>query len=154
MFKKLIVLSVVAATVMLTGCSSVPVPLESKEIESITKTFPNPPSGKAGLYVYRGSNLIGRANTQLKVVLDGDSIGRTSENTYFYKVISPGQHKLDTQTTIGPSVPLVFNAEAGHNYFVKQDPNVSSYVIYGGTSITMVDEAEGEKGVLECEQAK
>jgi hypothetical protein len=62
---------------------------------------------------------------------------------------------LDTQTTVGQAAPVVFNAEAGHNYFVKQDTKTTNlYGLAGGTSIKMVSEEEGKKGVLECEQAK
>jgi len=131
------------------------IPLESSGTEAATKAFPNPPNGMAGLYVYRSSNRIGTYDRYLKVILDGNFIGGTVQNVYFYKVISPGQHRVDTQTTIGQAAPVVFNAEAGHNYFVKQDTKTTNlYGLAGGTSIKMVPDEEGKQGVLECRQAK
>ncbi len=154
MFKKVIVLSALAATVMLAGCAGA-IPMESKEVESATKTFQNPPNGMAGLYIYRGSNRFGTLDTPLKISLDTNIIGINLQNVYFYKAISPGPHRVDTQTTIGPADPVTFYAEAGHNYFIKQDTKVTNlYGLAGGTAIKMVDETEGKKGVLECEQAK
>jgi hypothetical protein len=154
MFKKTIVLSALAATILLTGCAHEVVPMESSETETLTKTFPAPPSGMAGLYIYRRNNLFGRVDLPLKVILDGDFVGNTLQNVYFYRVISPGNHRIDTQTTVGQAAPVIFKAEAGHTYFVKQDPNVTNYGVFGGTSIKMVDSDEGKKEVLECDQAK
>ena len=141
---------VVGAGVLLavmTGCASVPMASEADDIAA--KTFAPPPADKAGVYIYRNSNF----GSALKktVFIDGEPIGETGPMTYFYTLLEPGEHQIATQSEFGEN-DIVMNAEAGKNHYVRQ--YIKMGVIVGGSGLELVDEYEGQAGVLKCKRAE
>jgi len=144
---RLALIALVVCLAVLSGCASVP--MATKEQDTAGKTFAQPPTDKAGLYVFRDS-FFGAA-LRKAVSIDGSVIGTTAKNTYFYKVIDPGSHTLSTESEFGDN-SIDFDADAGKNYYARQYIKMGVFV--GGSGIEMVSEEEGKKGVLACERAE
>lgn len=135
-----------AALIAITGCASTP--MASKEQDAASKTFKAPSPDMAGIYIYRNSSL-GKA--LLKTVsIDKNIIGSTAANTFFHRETSPGEHTLATQSEFSDN-QLQINTEAGKNYFIHQYIKLGVFV--GGANLESVTDAEGQKGVLECNEA-
>lgn len=145
--KKTVMCAAVLAIALLQGCASVP--MESPEKDRELKAFPNPPQGQAGLYIFRDSSL----GTALKktVSIDGKPVGETAINTYLYRVITPGEHQLSTESEFSDNL-LVLKAEPDQNYYVRQYIKMGLFV--GGANLEQVSTAEGQKGVAETELAR
>jgi hypothetical protein len=137
MFKKIVLLSLMAGAAFLTGCASVP--MASLEQDAQTKTFSVKP-GKANIYVYRNESM--GAAIKMDVSLDGKPVGQTAAKTFFALEVAPGKHTLQ-----GDSV-LDLTAQAGKNYFVWQE--VKMGILVAGNKLQLVDEATGKAGVAEC----
>ncbi len=146
MLKKLIASSALLASLVLTGCSSVP--MAPAEQDSAMKQFTAPAADKAGLYIYRNS-FAGKA-LKKSVSLDGKVLGETANKVYFYKEITPGQHVISTESEFSDNA-LTFQAEGGKNYFVRQFIKMGVFV--GGAGVEMVDDATGMKGVRDSKLA-
>ena len=147
MFKKVLIGAAIIAVSLVSGCASVP--MASKEQDAARKTFSQPPADKAGLYVFRNT-FVGQA-LKKTVYIDSAVIGETANKTFFYKEITPGDHKLSTESEFSDNV-ITFRADGGKNYFVEQ--HIKMGVFVGGASLTMVPEEEGKRKVLECGLAK
>lgn len=132
---------------VLTGCASVPMADEADD--AAAKTFAPPPADKAGVYIYRNSSFGGALKKT--VFVDGESIGETGPKTYFYTLLEPGERKLSTQSEFGEN-DLVLQAQAGKNHYVRQ--YIKMGVIVGGAGLELVDEEEGQAGVLDCKRAQ
>lgn len=144
---KLSVLFMVIGIVTLTGCASVP--MASEEKDTLSKTFAEPTSDKAGLYVFRNSL---KGQTVLKAVfLDGIEIGETTNKVYFHMKIIPGSHKLSTKSGFSDDT-VTFQAEGGKNYFARH--YIKLGILAGAAGIEMVNEEKGKKQVLQCKQAE
>ena len=141
------VLILAASLVALGGCASVPMATHEQDAES--KTFPVPPADKAGVYVYRNS-FLGKS-LKKTVSVDGISIGKLANETYFYKIIAPGKHTLSTESEFGDN-SIVFQADSGKNYFARQYMKMG--VLIGGSGIEMVSEDQGKKEVLDSNEAQ
>ncbi|WP_027909480.1 DUF2846 domain-containing protein [Pseudomonas sp. URMO17WK12:I4] len=146
MLKKLMLGSALLASLVLTGCSSVP--MAPAEQDASMKQFSAPAADKAGLYIYRNS-FTGKT-LKKSVSLDGKVLGETANKVYFYKEITPGQHVLSTESEFGENA-VTFQAQAGKNYFARQ--YIKMGVLVGGAGIEMVDDAEGMKGVRDSKLA-
>jgi len=133
--------------IVLTGCASVP--MAPKEQDVASKTFSAPSANMASVYIYRNS-FAGKA---LKKTLSIDSvaIGKTANQVYFHKEVTPGEHTLATESEFGDNF-LKFNAEAGKNYFFQQYIKMGVFV--GGSGLKAVTEEEGKQNVLQCGEAK
>jgi hypothetical protein len=131
----------------LSGCASVP--MAPKETDAAAKTFAAPPADKSALYVFRNS-FVGKALKRM-VSVDGQPLGQTANQVYFYKEIAPGEHVISTESEFGDNT-VTFQAVAGKNYFARQYIKMGVFV--GGAGIEMVSEEEGMKEVLQCELAQ
>ncbi len=147
MFKQFMMSAAALSFAVLTGCASVP--MESSEKDQALKTFAAPPQDQAGLYIFRDS-LLGAA-LKKTVKIDGEVIGETGPNTYFYRLITPGQHTLATESEFSDNM-LQLNAEAGKNHYVRQSIKLGVFV--GGAKLTEVSESEGQKGVQSTKLAQ
>jgi hypothetical protein len=147
MFKKAIFGVLLISVTLLIGCATVP--MAPVEQDSALKAFSLPAADKAGLYVYRTSG-VGAALTK-KVFVDGELLGETAQNTFFYKEITPGQHQISTQSEFSDN-SITFQAEGGKNYFARQYIKMGVFV--GGANLEMVSEQEGMEEVLKCGLAK
>jgi len=144
---KKMMFAAVLGVALLSGCASVP--MESFEKDQALKAFPTPPQDQAGLYIFRDSSLGPALKKTVKV--DGEVIGETAINTYFYRTITPGEHVLATESEFGENT-LNLNAEAGKNHFVRQ--YIKFGVFVGGANLEQVSEAEGRKGVSQTSLAQ
>lgn len=132
---------------LLSGCASVP--MGSTESDAKAKTFSEPSSGTAGLYIYRNS-VVGQALTK-SLSIDGKSIGKSANKVYFYKEVLPGNHTIATESEFSDNT-LEIAVEAGKLYFIRQYIKLGVFV--GGANLEVVSEDVGRKDVLECSIAQ
>lgn len=147
MLKKIIISITVLASIYLTGCASVP--MAPADTDKAKKEFTPPTEGKSGLYIYRNSSFGGALKKTISV--DGEIIGESAPNTYFYKELIPGKHELSTESEFSDN-KLLIDVQSGINYFVQQYIKFGAFV--GGAGLKLVAEDEGRKGVLECKLAQ
>lgn len=147
MFKHIMMSAAALGFAILTGCASVP--MESPEKDQAYKAFPTPPQDQAGLYIFRDSML--GAALKKTVKIDGEVIGETAANTYFYRPIKPGLHTLATESEFSDNL-LELNAQPGKNHYVRQSIKMGLFV--GGAKLTEVSESEGQKAVASTELAR
>ncbi len=143
MYRNVIAGLLLLATLVVSGCASVP--MGSNDADQALKQFPTPPQEKAGLYVYRDS-FMGKA-LKKSVSLDGQLLGETANGVYFYEVIEPGEHSLSTESEFSDN-SIDFMADAGENYFVEQYIKMGVFV--GGAGLNMVEKTKGMEAVREC----
>lgn len=141
MFKHLMKSAVALSFAVMTGCASVP--MESPEQDQAHKAFTVPAQDQAGLYIFRDSSL--GASLKKTVKINGEPIGETAANTYFYRTVSPGPLVLATESEFSDNT-LELNAQGGKNHFVRQSIKMGLFV--GGAKLTEVSEEEGRKAVL------
>ncbi len=138
--QKKLMMTAALAVALLSGCASVP--MESPEKNQQLKAFPTPPQDQSGLYIFRDSML--GASLKKTVSVDGQVIGETAPKTYFYRLLTPGQHVLSTESEFGDN-SLDLTTEGGKNYYVRQ--YIKMGVLAGGANLEQVSEADGKKGV-------
>lgn len=143
--KKLIAAVVLGAS--LSGCSLVPLAEASRDAE--LKTFPVAP-GTAGLYIYR-NDAVG-ALVRVDVKLNGAPLGRTATQTYLYRELAPGKHKIESVSENDETLEV--DAKAGTLVFVRQDLTLGTFPMFPGTKLQLVSEEEGKKSVLESRLVK
>ena len=97
----------------LAGCASVP--MATPELDAQAKKFSSP-DDMAAVYLYRRGTYA--ADLVIPVGMDGQFMGRTAVDSYFYWKVTPGHHTIIT----GGYAPKVFNVdlEAGKNYFLNR----------------------------------
>jgi hypothetical protein len=147
MFKKAAFGLAILGLAMLTGCASVP--MESAENDATAKAFPAPAQNQSGLYIVRDSSLGSALKKTIKI--DGEYVGESAPHTYFYRLITPGEHTLATQSEFSDNL-LVLKAAPGKNHFVRQSIKMGLFV--GGAKLTEISEDEGKKAILESKLAK
>ncbi|HCW94872.1 MAG TPA: hypothetical protein DHU88_03580 [Pseudomonas sp.] len=147
MFKHLMMSAAALGFAVMAGCASVP--MEAPEKDQAFKAFPTPPQDQAGVYIFRDSML--GAALKKTVKIDGQVIGETAPNTYFYRTVSPGPHLLATESEFSDNT-LELNAKAGQNHYVRQSIKMELFV--GGAKLTEVSDEEGRKGVLDTKLAQ
>jgi len=103
----------------------------------------------AGLYVYRNS-FVGQA-LKKNIYVDDVFLGESANKVYFYKQVTPGPHKLSTESEFSDN-SITFEAEARKNYFAEQYIKMGVFV--GGANLKMVSEEEGMKQVSQCRLAR
>lgn len=131
-------LTIVMATLVLTGCASVN--MASKEESDNAKRFDAPSVGKSGLYVYRNS-FAGKA-LKKDIWVDGECLGESASDVFFYKQVEGNkQHKIETESEFSPNALEVF-MEAGKNYFVRQFIKIGAFV--GGADLEQIPEEKAK----------
>ena len=138
--KTLIAAVVLGGSVM--GCSLVP--LADAPRDAQLKTFPVAPDS-AGLYIFR-NDAVG-ALVRVEVRLNGEPLGRTATQTYLYRQLAPGRHKIESVSENDETLEV--DAKAGTLLFVRQDLTLGTYPMFPTTRLQQVSEEEGRKGVLE-----
>lgn len=132
---------------VLSGCASVPMDTPAADAE--LKSFAAPPADQAGLYIYRDSAFGQGLKKTLKV--DGEVIGETANRTYFYRLVSPGNRVIATESEFSDnSINLV--AVAGQNHYVRQSIKMGIFV--GGAKLAVIPEATAQAHLQKCELAK
>lgn len=141
MSKQFLGLAAIVATLLASGCASVP--MASAERDSAAKSFATK-SGKANIYVYRNENF--GAAIKMPVVLDGKLVGDTAAKTYLVLEVPPGSHTLVSKGENDSVLPLT--ADSGKNYFVWQEIKMGMFA--ARSNLQLVDETTGQAGVNEC----
>jgi hypothetical protein len=132
------------ATGALAGCAAVP--MASLEADAAAKKFQAPP-GMANIYLYRNETF--GAAIAMTVSLNGKVMGRTGPQTYFLWEVPPGRHEIQSHTENTSRITI--DAQAGRNYYVWQEVKMGMW--QPGSLLQEMSEAEGRKGVLECQRA-
>lgn len=146
MFKKISLL--VLTSTLFVGCASVP--MESADRMNEVKAFPAPAAGNAGLYIYR-TGVLGAA-LKKDVWVDGDCIGQTAPDVFFYEQVKGGtKHTVSTESEFSPN-DLSVTTEAGKNYFVQQ--YIKMGLIAGGAGLELIDAEKGKEVVSKLKMAK
>ena len=133
----------------LAGCASSP--MASKEQDAISKTFRAPSPSMAGVYIYR--NGIAGPSIKKIISIDGKTIGAIAPNTFYHREIPAGMHTVSTDSDFGEN-SISINVEAGKNYYIHHYIKLVSLSLTGAAGLEQVIETDGQKGVLECEEAR
>ncbi|MES2583252.1 MAG: DUF2846 domain-containing protein [Pseudomonadota bacterium] len=141
--KKLLAVAVLALN--LVGCATVT--MGDAKQDATLKTF-TAPKDKAGVYVFRNETM--GAAIKMDVAMDGQPLGQTAANTYLYKEVAPGKHtftsKAENEST------LEIDAKPGTLMYLWQEVKMG----FGSarSKLQLVDQAQGQKGVLESKLAE
>jgi hypothetical protein len=101
-------------------------------------------SGKANIYVYR--NEMFAFASKLPIAFDGKPIGDLGAKTYFFFVVSPGEHEVICNSENESKLKLT--VESDRNYFVWVEAKTGILTLR--SNLLNVDEAAGRRGVEEC----
>lgn len=105
---------------------------------------PEPPSGKALVYVIRPTIMGNKVQTKLGV--DGQWVGVNRGNNYFFVTLEPGEHYFCSQAENRSALAL--KVEAGKTYYLQQ--KIRMGFMKARTKLTVLDEAEGKTGLAKC----
>lgn len=137
---------ILLATVLLAGCAAAPI--ESFEKSEEAKTFLAPPSGKAGLYIYRSSQY--GYSIKRDIWLNGKCIGRSAPEVFFYQLVtSEEEYNLSTESGLGIN-QISFTPESGTNYFIRQDIGTG---FFGETSLQLIDAQTAQREISQLDMA-
>ncbi|NDU87385.1 MAG: DUF2846 domain-containing protein [Ferrovum sp.] len=153
--KKRTILAALFVIVSVTGCAT-NVPMGAPSKDEALKTFAAKHT-HAGVYIYR-NEFVGPI-ILMNVQVDGHPLGQTGPKVYLYTEISPGKHVITstsisqfTGNPVDETAQLEFEAVAGKNYYIWQEVKYSWYQV-PHAKLHLVDETEGQKGVLETKLA-
>jgi hypothetical protein len=133
--------SLLLALVLATGCASVKkAPMDE---DRAAKAF-RPNTEVAQVYVYRNETL--GAALSMPVTVNGKLAGTTGPKSFFKFDLPAGKHQFTSQ---GDKSVLDLNTQKGDIYYIWQE--VKMGVMSGGSKLQLVDEAKGQKGVMQCE---
>ncbi|WP_324732573.1 DUF2846 domain-containing protein [Pseudomonas paeninsulae] len=132
---------------VLTGCASVP--MDTPSADAALKSFSAPAADQAGLYIYRDSFAGQGLKKTLKV--DGEVIGETANRTYFYRLVSPGNHVIATESEFSDNA-INLLAVGGQNHYLRQSIKMGVFV--GGAKLSVMPEATAQAHLQKCELAK
>ena len=141
--KKLLAVAVLALN--LVGCASVT--MGDAKQDAALKTF-TVPKDKAGVYVFRHEAM--GAAIKMDVAMDGQAIGQTAANTYLYKEVAVGKHTFTSKAENESTVEI--DAKPGTLLYLWQEVKMG----FGSarSKLQLVDQAQGQKGVLESKLAE
>lgn len=141
--KKLFAVAVLALNIV--GCATVN--MGDAKQDAALKTF-TVPQDKAGVYVYRNETM--GAAIKMTVEMDGQQIGQTGANTYLYKEVAPGKHTFTSKAENDSTVEV--DAKPGTLLYLWQE--VKMGFVGARSKLQLVDQAQGQKGVLETKLAE
>lgn len=125
-----------AGAVLLAGCASNEPAPATQAAAPITATTAPLASGKAGLYVYRNSFARALDNN---ITLDGQCLGQSKKDRYFFVELPAGKHKVETFALIRPQ-GVELDMQAGKNYYVRH--YLQLHLVAPYSSLEVVTEAE------------
>ena len=142
------IISLALASLIISGCASVP--MTSKDESDKAKQFTSPSEDQAGIYTYRKNSAFGAA-LKKDVWIDGKCIGETAPGVFFYEEVAGNEdHTIATESEFSPN-ELVINTESGNNYFVEQFLKMGAFV--GGAGVKSVPADEGKMEVEKLKMA-
>lgn len=140
--------------VLLTGCAthvaSYEKGPEAEKVNLYAKSLPTPPKGYAGLYFIRQVSVQG-ANLNKDLYVDGQFVGETFIGTYYYRLVKPGTHLLQTESSMGVN-NLVGDFEEGKNYFYEQE--IVYRPMVQGARLVKISENDAFKLLMNAVRAK
>lgn len=102
----------------------------------------------ANLYIYRNETF--GYLVSMPISIDDKTIGTTKAKSFFNLKLTPGNHTIKSFAENTSIVNL--NFEANKNYFIWQE--VKMGIMKARTQLNIVNQIDGEKGVMECEKIK
>ncbi|MBQ3679390.1 MAG: DUF2846 domain-containing protein [Succinivibrio sp.] len=120
------------------------------DVESYARSFPTPPEGYSGLYIIRRNSIVGSA-LKKSLYVDGHYIGETATGTYFYRLVKPGVHKLQTESEFSEN-DVAHDFKEGENSFYQQYLKMGLFV--GGAALEKITQAETRSLMDDCTRAK
>jgi len=129
----------------LAGCASVP--MGDAKQDATLKTF-TVPADKAGIYIYRNESM--GAAVKMDVELDGKPLGQTAAKTYLYTQVEPGKHTITSEAENTDTLDV--DVKPGTLTYVWQE--VKMGIMYARTKLHLMNDADGEAGVLETNLAQ
>ncbi|WP_068173897.1 DUF2846 domain-containing protein [Hydrogenophaga taeniospiralis] len=133
------------AASLATGCASVN--MADATQDAARKTF-TAPADKAGIYIYRNETM--GAAVKMPVTVDGQMIGQTAANTYLYKEVAPGKHKVESLTE-GSENKMEVDVKAGTLTYIWQEVKMGMWA--AASKLHLVSPEQGQKGVMETKLA-
>ena len=121
----------------------------TKEIKYSARTdkkqhpLPEAPPDKAMVYVVRPTMWGNKIQTKLAV--DGQWVGVTRGNNYFFFTLEPGEHHFCSDAENRSLLTL--KVEAGKTYYLQQKIKMGMWK--ARNKLVALDEAEGKKGLAE-----
>lgn len=106
------------------------------------------PDDKAGVYIYR-NELFGAA-VSMDVTVNDKPLGSTGSHTYLYAELPEGKHTISSLAENTSEVEL--DVKKGSLYYLWQE--VKMGIISARSKLQLVDEEEGQSGVLESKLAQ
>ena len=145
--RKISMLILFGALCCMLGCASVP--LQAPEVTARAQEFAPPPSGKAGLYIYR-SSFVGQA-LKKDIWINGECVGQSANDVFFYREV-PGdkEHTISTESEFSPN-ELKITAQSGMNYFIEQSLKMGVFV--GGAGLEIIDPDIAKKTIIKLNMA-
>jgi hypothetical protein len=126
----------------LAGCAAVP--MADKQTDAQAKRFASSPD-MSRIYIYRNEYF--GAAVKMPVVLDGKVLGKTVAHSYLFTEVVPGRHIITADGENTDMLKLV--TKPGENIFIHQQVKLG--LVAGRSGMSVVPEAEGKAGVLECD---
>lgn len=111
------------------GCASGP------KFSEMQSKMPNVKSGEGRIYVYRDSSF--GAAIVPAVYVNGEEVGRSLLNSFFYVDRAPGEYKVSSTTEVEKSVSLAL--AAGESKFVRVSIGMGLFA--GRPNFELVNEA-------------
>jgi hypothetical protein len=120
---------------------------EKETDDHVRKQFFPPPDRQSALYIYADTHF-GPARP---IYVDGELVGELAPMTYFYKVVTPGQHKISRKSE-SSNCELIVDTESGRNYFIRQ--YIKPGVFVSSANFELLPAEEGQKGIWWCKPAR
>lgn len=145
---KFITPTTLVAALILSGCASVEMAPKAESAKA--KEFNAPRKGNAGIYIYRNGFL--GAALKRDLWIDGNCIGESATDTFFYKEVAGGKsYQLATESEFSPNV-LDVTLESDKNHFFRQ--YIKMGLVVGGAGLEPVSVETGKQDVSKLEMAK
>lgn len=142
MFKKLFAYSLFVASIIMTGCASLP---SSEEMKAATVTYQLPKlpeSGKAIVYAVRPSPVgsLVRFNVFVDDQEAASEMGFTRGSQYIHFNLTPGDHKIYSKAENWAET--LVTAKAGDIIFLQQEPSMG--IIMARNSLFKIEDFQGK----------
>ncbi len=139
---------ILIASMLFVACSA-RVDLADPKLDREAKKFAEPDANFSGIYIYRDS-LMGKPSKKA-IYIDGEYLGKTADRTYFYKIVKPGYHTIETESEFSNN-SLEIYAEGGSNYFIRQYIKMGVFV--PGAGLQEVNELLAKKSIIKSKLIK
>lgn len=144
MNRKIFLSFMLTSIVLFTMSACARVHVAAPELDAQAKAM-TAPKDKALVYFYRNESIGG--GVRMKVKIDGREMGVTGPKSYMMFLLAPGKHLFTSEAENTSEIDL--DAKAGETYYIWQE--VKMGVFYAGSKLMLMHNAEGKKGLMECD---